>query len=275
MRAAAAVLAAAKVASPRLEARLLLGRALDLAPEIVFSHPERAVAPGEAARLDGLIARRRGGEPMAYILGEREFWSLAFRVTADVLIPRPDTEVVVETALRAVARLDRPLRMIDLGTGSGCILLALLSELPTATGIGVDCREKAAAVARDNARRLNLEQRSAFVCGDWATCVDARFDLVVSNPPYIADGDHAGLEVGVRDFEPEVALRGGADGLSAYRRLGPELARLLAPGASAVVEVGEDQAAGVSALMASFALETLEVGRDLAGRERCLRLVAQ
>lgn len=271
----AAATALAFVELPRLEARLLVGHVLGIAPEIVLGHPERPLAPANAARLAELIARRKRGEPMAYILGTREFWSLPLRVTPDVLIPRPDTEVLVETALRAVAGIGRPPRIIDLGTGSGCILLALLSELPGASGIGVDRCEKALRVARDNAARLRLVRRCGFVCGDWSSAIDARFDLVVSNPPYIPDAEHDGLDAGVRLFEPRHALRGGADGLAAYRRLGNALAKLLAPGGFAVIEVGDGQAGEVSALMASRALKTREVVQDLGGRARCLRLAGQ
>jgi release factor glutamine methyltransferase len=258
------------IALPALEARLLVGHVLGLARETLLGHPQRSVTVAEVRAVDSLAARRRRGEPLAYILGEREFWSLPFTVTADVLIPRPDSEAVVETALHHLAGVGRPLRILDLGTGSGCLLLALLRECSEATGIGIDRSEAALRLARSNARRLGFDRRCAFVCADWGAALAGSFDLIVSNPPYINDESFLHLDPAVRCYEPACALRGGADGLDAYRALGGHLARLLASGGLAVVEIGEGQRERVAGLLAGAGLKAVGVGQDLAGRERCL-----
>jgi release factor glutamine methyltransferase len=225
-----------------------------------------------------MLARRLRREPLAHILGSREFWSLELRVTADTLIPRPETETVVEAALDWAAGRepsDAPgqvMRVLDLGTGSGCLLLALLHELPDAWGVGVDISESALEVARENAVRHQLDDRSAFVCADWADALAGPFDLVVGNPPYIAEGEWFDLPPEVRGFEPRRALLAGLDGVAAYRRIFPELARLLAPTGAAFLEIGGASAG--PALAESFAqgLQTFEARSDLAGRPRCLSL---
>ncbi len=267
-------LEAAAVALPALEARLIVGHGLGLDAATVFAHPERSVAAAHVGVAHDLAERRARGEPLAYILGEREFWSLPIRVTRDVLIPRPETELIVETALGLHPAASRPLRILDLGTGSGCILLALLSERLHARGVGVDISEAALEVARDNARRLALASRCDFVCGDWGRAIAATFDLIVANPPYIDNAGFACLSRGVRDFEPQGALRGGSDGLDAFRAVGRDLGRMLVAGGRAIVEVGDGQARRVETLFADFGLRTITVGRDLAGHERCLTVAA-
>lgn len=263
-------LATAGVDLAILEARLLVRHGLELTAESVFAHPERSVAAAQAAAVRDLAARRGRGEPLAYILGEREFWSLPIKVSPDVLIPRPETELLVETALALAANSARPLRILDLGTGSGCILLAILSECPQARGIGVDRSPAALAVASANARRLGLVSRCGFVCAHWGTALSPAFDLIVANPPYIDDDSFLGLDRGVRSFEPEAALRGGTDGLDAFRDLGRDLPRLLGEQGRAIIEIGAGQARAVETLLAAFGLRILALGRDLAGCERCL-----
>ena len=202
-------LADAAIDHAGLEARLLLAGILGCDVAMIVGHPERLMTESQMAALDANVRRRRRGEPLAYILGRREFWSLTLTVNEHTLVPRPDTETLVEMALSRLG--DRPgLRLLDLGTGSGCLLLSLLMELPTAWGLGVDIDPDALVVARSNARRLGLDARATFVCGDWAQALSGRFDLVVTNPPYVSDAEWAGLEVGVRDFEPALALRAGA-----------------------------------------------------------------
>lgn len=269
----AAGLAAAGIELPALEARLLVGHALGVEPAMVFAHPQRVASAAQVSAARTSAARRSAGEPMAYILGEREFWSLPFRVTPDVLIPRPETELVVETALDLAGPTDRALRILDLGTGSGCILLALLSERPAAWGLGIDRSPAALHVARDNAFRLAMHGRCGFACGDWASALGAEFDLVVANPPYIDDAGYGALARGVRDFEPEGALRAGASGLGAFDAIGRSLRRILAADGRAVIEIGDGQGRRAGALFADLGLRVVAVGHDLAGRERCLSLI--
>jgi release factor glutamine methyltransferase len=217
-----------------------------------------------------MVRRRLAREPIAYILGEKEFWSLPFEVGPAVLIPRPESESVVEAALAQVADRAAPLLLLDLGTGSGCLLLALLSELPGATGRGVDLSAAALAVAHGNAERLGLADRTRFEQRSWGGGLTERFDLIVSNPPYVAAGDLAGTEPEVRAFEPEIALTAGSDGLAAYRALIPDCARLLAPGGHVVLEIGQGQGAAVAGILASHGLGVIERRADLAGIERCV-----
>ena len=193
----------------------------------------------DQAPFSALIERRARGEPVAYLTGRRGFWSLDLCVTPDVLIPRPDSETLIEAAVAAIPGDGAP-RVLDLGTGSGALLLAALSQWPRARGVGVDRSLAALAVARANAAALGLADHTAFVAGDWATAIAGGWDLVLSNPPYVRDD--APLDPGVRDFEPAAGLFAGADGLDAYRRIVPDLPRLLAPGGMAVIEIGHDQA---------------------------------
>lgn len=254
----------------RREARLLLGHATGLANERLFANPRLEVAVPEHARYAALVRRRAAREPMARIIGRREFWSLDLEVSDDTLIPRPDSETLIEAAL-AVAGSPPPRRLLDLGTGSGCLLLALLDCFAGAVGIGVDRSVAALQVAARNASRTGLADRARFVASDWGSGLAGGFDLVVSNPPYVAHGDIAGLEPEVAHFEPRGALDGGIDGLDAYRALIPRLPRLLEPTGQALLEIGAGQAEGVTALAAEAGLQCLERHHDLAGIERCLR----
>ena len=201
---------------------------------------------------------------MAQILGEREFWGRAFRVTPDVLDPRPETETLVEAALGGPPAG----RLLDLGTGSGCLLVTLLAEWPEATGVGVDVSPAALAVARENAERHGVEERATFHRGDWCAGLEGRFDLIVSNPPYIADDELAQLAPEVREHEPRLALAGGPDGLDAYRRLAPELPRLLSPGGRVLLEVGAGQAAAVVTILDEAGLAVGGIRCDLGGHGR-------
>ena len=194
------------------------------------------------ARLAPLVARRAAHEPLALILGRREFWSLEFAVSPATLIPRPESETLIEAAVAAFAHCAPPRLLLDLGTGTGCLLLAALSEFPAALGVGVDCSAEAAALAAGNAVALHLADRALFVCGDWADPLDAQFDLVLCNPPYVRTADLDGLMPEVARHEPRTALDGGPDGFAAWRRLLPALPRLLAPEGVAVLEIGAGQA---------------------------------
>jgi len=263
---------AGAVVDPRREARLLVAAAAGQTPETVFGYPERKMS-GEASRvLDGLIARRRAGEPVSRLTGRREFWSLDFRVTPDTLDPRPDSECLIEAALVRIADRAAPLSVLDLGTGSGCLLLALLSELPRATGLGIDVSPGAVAAARDNAAALGLAARADFRRGDWGKGVVDRFDVILCNPPYIPDGEIDGLAPEVARFDPRRALAGGADGLDCYRALAPDLARLTAPDGIAVLELAAEAGDAVAAIFAAAGLTERARRRDLGGRERALIL---
>lgn len=260
---------AAGIDQAGLEARLLLADALACDAAVVIGHPERQLAANEVVRLEERVCRRLQQEPLAYILGRREFWSLSFRVDAHTLVPRPETETLVEAALEwASGRHD--LRLLDLGTGSGCLLLALLHELPDAWGLGVDIDEGALAVARLNARTLGLDDRASFIRADWADGLGGCFDLIVTNPPYISEAEWMQLDRGVRDFEPTLALRAGVDGLAAYRRILPGLRRLLAPNGVALIETGGVSASLLPLLVPETGLEIVEMRQDLADRRRCL-----
>jgi release factor glutamine methyltransferase len=260
--------------SAELDARILVGAVTGLDLTGMITAASRLVTEAEAARLDDFTRRRLAGEPVARILGLKEFWGLPLQLSAATLVPRPDTETVVELALEML-RASPPsgcrLRIADLGTGSGAILLALLSELPDAFGYGTDISVAALRTAHRNATDLGLGSRAEFVACDYAAALAGPFDLIVSNPPYIRSADIAGLATEVRDHDPLAALDGGADGLDAYHALIPQAARLLAPGGVLAVEVGAGQSADVERLMTSTGL-TLEgpPKADLAGIRRAV-----
>jgi release factor glutamine methyltransferase len=238
-------------------------------PQLIADTLER-LARAEEAELELLVRRRLAREPIAYILGEKEFWSLPFKVGPAVLIPRPESETVIEAALAALPERQAALRILDLGTGSGCLLLALLSELPNATGLGVDVSAAALEIAEANAHRLGLAGRARFEKRTWGAGLDRRFDLVVSNPPYVSEADRAKLQPEIRDFEPQEALFAGPDGLEAYRALAPECARLLRPAGFLVLEIGQGQGDPVARILDRHDLVVTGRYRDLAGIERCL-----
>jgi release factor glutamine methyltransferase len=263
-------LAAAGLEDAQREARLLMMEATGLDRAAVFMQRDRQLEPAATARFDALVARRARREPMPHILGRREFWSLTFKVTADTLDPRPDSETLVQAVLDRIDDRDAPLRLVDFGTGTGCLLLALLHELRNATGLGVDASEQALAVARENAAALELASRAAFQRSDWDAAVDPAFDILVSNPPYIPSGEIDGLQPEVARYEPRAALDGGADGLSAYRRLAPAAARLLRGGGLAAFEVAIGQGDSVARIMQAAGLRHIATASDLAGIQRCV-----
>jgi release factor glutamine methyltransferase len=264
-------LIAAGIEGGMLEARLLLARALDRDAVALISDRDLIVDGPAVSRLADWVARRVEREPLAYILGEREFWSLPIAVTSDVLIPRPDSETVIEAALHAVPDRRRALSILDLGTGSGCLLLALLSEYPSAIGLGVDISGAALRIARDNAVRLGLAHRTRFVCSNWDRALGhRRFDLVVSNPPYVRGAEMMVLALDVRRYEPTLALAGGSDGLAAYRRVLPACRRRLAAGGRACVEIAAARLGSITQLGSAAGLQVIDVRHDLARRPRCL-----
>jgi release factor glutamine methyltransferase len=262
------------IESAELDARMLVGAALGLDLTGLIAAAARPVTAEESMRLEDFARRRLAGEPVARILGIKEFWGLPLQLSPATLVPRPDTETVVELAWQVLCtspRPDRPLRIIDIGTGSGAILLALLSELPNASGIGTDISVVAIETASTNAARLGFALRTAFVACDYAAALSGKFDLIVSNPPYIRSTEIAGLAIEVRDHDPVAALDGGTDGLDAYRAIAPEAARLLVPGGILVVELGLGQSGDVRRLMAAAGLALQGPPKnDLAGIRRAV-----
>lgn len=264
----------AGIAGAASEARLLLGVAAQLPPAIMIGFPERSVDAAAADAYRALIARRALREPVSHILGRREFWSLPFFVSSDVLDPRPDSEALIEAVLDEVFDRQASLRILDLGVGSGCLLLTLLHELPNAKGWGIDISPAALAVTDRNVAGLRLQQRATLREGVWDAALAPEdpqtFDIIVSNPPYIPTADIAGLEPEVVRHEPHLALDGGADGLAAYRHLAPILRRLLAKEGLAALEIGIGQGESVRGLMQTAGLIYVGSNRDLGNRERCL-----
>ena len=251
-------------ATPRLDAELLLAHALGITRErLLLTLADQPVPPAFA----DLVARRARHEPVAYLTGTRAFWTIDLAVGPGALVPRADSETLIEAAVDHFAGTAGPTRVLDLGTGPGTLLLAALAQWPAATGLGIDSSPAALDWADRNARALEMEDRAAFRQGDWAVGVEERFDLVLANPPYIAaDAD---LPPEVVAYEPAGALFAGADGLGAYRVIAAQLASLIAPGGVACIEIGFDQAAAVTALLADAGL-TVTLRRDLGGRDRCL-----
>ena len=273
LRDTAVALSAAGIDNVRFEARLLLGRASGLTIEQMVSCGHDEASPAVVAELRALTARRVRREPMAYILGEREFWGLPFKVSPAVLVPRPDSETVIEAAIGLLPDRAKPLRILDLGLGSGCLLLTLLYEFPKASGVGIDVSPEALAIARQNAAALGVAPRATLLAGDWrrpdwTRDLGGPFDLVVSNPPYIEAGDMGGLMPEVARFEPPLALDGGMDGLVAYRAIAASLGGLLAPGGTVLFEVGAGQATAVAELLDVAGLTPGPPWKDLGGVAR-------
>ena len=250
----------------RLDSELLMAEALHIdRDKLILSPPAREVPD----RFWQMVDRRKAGEPVAYITGRRAFWNIELHVGPGVLVPRPDSEVLIASAIEHFEGTTGPKRILDLGTGPGTLLLAALDVFPDATGLGIDVSRQTMSYAAANARRLGLEPRVKFKLGNWAEGVSETFDLILCNPPYVAEG--AELSAGVREFEPDEALFAGAEGLDAYRELAPELPRLLNKGGLAAVEIGHDQADSVAAFLVRDGLQA-RVAQDLANRDRALLL---
>ena len=272
-RALTARLRSAGIEEPALDARLLVGAALQLDLTGLVSQAERRLTAEEAARLERYAQRRLAHEPVARIVGTREFWGLPFRLSEATLVPRPDTETVVELALDIFRerKAAQPPRIADIGTGSGAILLALLHEIPDAFGVGTDLSLTALGTARDNARTLGLAGRAAFVASSYASALRGPFDLIVSNPPYIPSAEIPRLSIEVREHDPHLALDGGNDGYDAYRALIPQASERLARGGALIVEAGQGQARNIETLMAGAGLVVDRPPKaDLAGIPRAV-----
>jgi release factor glutamine methyltransferase len=272
-RSVAARLRDAGIESAELDARVLVAHGLAREPAMLVAASVEHVSAANLDRVEKLVRRRLAREPVARIVGYREFWSREFKLGPDTLIPRPESETIVEAALAAFPGRDAELRVLDLGVGSGVLLAAILLERPRAFGVGIDRNPNALTIARSNLAALSLFERAAFVCGDWAAPIGARFDLVVANPPYIATAELSRLALEVRGHDPIFALDGGADGLAAYRTIAADLPRVLVPGAVAVLELGQGQEAEVAAIArASGLVVSGPARRDLSGVSRALVL---
>ena len=270
LRHVASLLEEAGIEQPRHEARILLGHATGLTRErLLLCHRSELEEP-VLNDLIGLVRRRAAREPIAYLIGEREFWGLSFEVTRDTLIPRPDSETLIEAVLQFANRtgLERP-RILDFGIGSGCLLVSLLTEMPFAEGFGVDCSFAALRVARRNAARHDVSTRAHFVAGSWGDALAPPFNLIIANPPYVAAGERAAIMPDVSDYEPAEALFAGERGDEAYRALAPEFSRLLTPAGRVFVEFGAGLADRAAAIIRSSGLSECERRKDLAGIERC------
>jgi release factor glutamine methyltransferase len=266
-----------------LDARLLASHVCELSPEETIAKPRFMLSPVMTARINAAAARRLAGEPVSRIIGQREFWGLPFSLSPHTLDPRPETELMVEAVVGYVRQeglLGSPLRVLDLGTGSGCLLGAILSELPLSYGVGVDLSEGALCIARENSRRLGLLNRASFLCADWAGALsDSSFDIVVCNPPYIGSLEIAGLETEVKAFDPRLALDGGEDGFAAFRAVFAQVFRVLRSKGFLIFETGYRQAQAVREMMVKAALGTggleARILVDLSGTERAVAGVRQ
>jgi release factor glutamine methyltransferase len=267
---AAAALLTAGVADPRRQARRLVSGALAIPQPDLFGHPERALDEEQISRVQVLLRRMVGGEPLSRIFERREFWGLEFRLSADTLDPRPETETVIEAVLRREPDRSAPRRLLDLGTGTGCLLLALLAEFPAASGVGIDIAEGAVRTAARNAANLDLADRARFFVGDWATAVSGKFDAILANPPYIASEALALLPREVARHDPSRALDGGADGMRSHRAIAEAAPRLLSPHGILATEIGAGQADAFAMIMNDNGLIVDGVEKDLAGIPRCV-----
>ncbi len=272
----------AGLSTPELDAKILALHACGLSREDYFRRPERRLTGAEAETLQAYTERRLRREPVSRICGSREFWGRDFLIGSAVLDPRPDTETLVDTALailREERRSGEPLRILDLGTGSGCILLSLLAELPRAWGAGIDRSPEALAIARANAERQGLDDRSAFLCGDWCSALNDAFDLIISNPPYISGDDIAALSPEVSRFDPLIALDGGGDGLDAYRSIAQGSLPVLKTGGWIMLEAGMNQANDIVRIFKDFGWMAdgadLRICADLAGIKRVVAIKRQ
>jgi release factor glutamine methyltransferase len=267
---AAARLSRAGVDEPRRMARRAIGAVVEISAAEMLSHPERVVEDVQVNRVRLTLDRMVAREPLSRILGRREFWGLDFALSPDTLDPRPETETIVEAVLRRFPDRQKPLRLLDLGTGTGCILLALLSEFRNAVGFGVDLSAGAATTAWRNAGRLGFADRAHFLVGDWGAAIAGHFDAIVANPPYIPDPLLTGLPREVALYDPQRALSGGEDGLQAYRSLARDLGRLLRPKGVFFGEIGLDQDRAVAKIIRASGLVIDGYENDLAGTARCL-----
>ena len=262
-------LSAAGVENPKFDSKLLLCHSADLDPVTLIVNPDRELSAEILQFFEALIERRAMREPVSHLIGEREFWSLRFAVSSDVLDPRPASETLIQAALKYIEDTQKEFSVLDLGTGSGCLLISMLSECPVARGVGIDSSEAALKVARRNAGKHSVESRSQFKFSSWGKNLSGSFDLILCNPPYIAESEWGLLEPEVVIYEPQVALLAGEDGLSAFCQLAPDVYRLLNLDGIAVLECGFGQVASLIEIFSGAGLKHLETLSDLGGIERC------
>ena len=272
--AATELLRKAGVPEARREASSLLAHVIERDRTFIIAHSEEKISPAHFETLQAYLERRARGEPLQYITGHQEFFGLDFEVTKDVLIPRPETELLVETALKLIGGPEKPAYICDVGTGSGCVAIALLHERPLLRAVALDLSDAAIQVAKRNARRYSLDDRIAFIVSDSLAAVDIgpTFDLIVSNPPYVSEDSLAGLQREVRDYEPRVALTPGIDGLAIIRRLVSEAGNFLKSGGHLLIEIGFDQGAAVGRLIDRNVWQLLDIHQDLQGIPRTVAL---
>ncbi len=261
--------------SPQLDVDLLLEEVSGLTPLDIMLQPDRPVSAKEQAGFQELFRRRAGREPMSQILGRKDFWSLTFAVNRHCLTPRPDSETLIEAALKTIPHKDKPLGILDLGTGSGCLILSLLSELPHSRGVAVDISDKALALARRNAENLGLQDRCEFIMSHWAEQlpVGEKFDIILCNPPYIAEGCAGSLAPEVGDYEPHMALFATNDGYGEYEKLAGTLPALMVSGGNAFLEVGHEQGQRVVEIFKKTPAKNIRIIQDLGRRDRCVAMV--
>lgn len=256
----------------RLDVDLLLGKALGINALDIILEPSRVIGDSEAAIFQDFLTRRIAREPISQILGKKDFWRFTFKVTRDCLTPRPDSETLIEAALKAISDKNDALQILDLGTGSGCLLLSLMSELPNSSGVGIDISDKALAVAKENARRLGFLDKCEFILSDWAERLQpsAKFDIILCNPPYIAHEEKPDIAPDVRDYEPHMALFAEDKGCREYKRLAEIIPELVNEGAYIFLEIGHTQGAEVVDIFNKTGAKNIRIIQDLAGRDRCV-----
>jgi release factor glutamine methyltransferase len=263
-------LSLSKIENPQLEARILLAFASGVKQTRIIGYPEDKLDNSIISNLEKIMARRKTGEPIAYITGVKEFWSLNFNVTKETLIPRPDSETIVQSVLDTITNHMDRISILDLGTGSGCLLLALLSELPKAIGVGIDISSRSCKIAKKNAKELGLNNRAKFYQGNWMEDIHDQFDIIVTNPPYVAEPDMEFLDREIRLFEPHLALSGGPDGVAAYRLIAKESITRLKTAGILVVEIGINQAQSIRDIFVQNGLKIIKTQRDFSNIDRCI-----
>ena len=263
-------LSLSKIENPQLEARILLAFASGVKQTRIIGYPEDKLDNSIISNLEKIMARRKTGEPIAYITGVKEFWSLNFNVTKETLIPRPDSETIVQSVLDTITNHMDRISILDLGTGSGCLLLALLSELPKAIGVGIDISSTSCKIAKKNAKELGLNNRAKFYQGNWMEGIHDQFDIIVTNPPYVAEPDMEFLDREIRLFEPHLALSGGPDGVAAYRLIAKESITRLKTAGILVVEIGINQAQSIRDIFVQNGLKIIKTQRDFSNIDRCI-----
>ncbi|MCF6215250.1 MAG: peptide chain release factor N(5)-glutamine methyltransferase [Emcibacter sp.] len=257
-----------------LDVDLLLEAATGLTPLDFILEPDRQIGAQQEADFQALLGRRLLREPISQILGRKDFWTLTFKVSRHCLTPRPDSEVLIEAALKSIVDKKKPLKILDLGTGSGCLILSLLSELPHSLGTAVDISDKALDLAKENARRLGFQERCTFILSDWAQELPPgdKFDIILCNPPYIAEEEAEALAPDVRDYEPHMALFAKNNGLEEYQKLGKTLPGLMAVGGRAFLEIGHEQGLRAASIFKNGGAKNIRIIQDLAARDRCIAL---